>query len=87
MVQMLGWFSAEAARFPAKSLQGLRVSRQSLRQKFQRHESPEFGVLCFVDDTHPSGAQCFQNSVMRDCFSAKRPQVGHCVPMLVAQKS
>jgi hypothetical protein len=40
-------------RFTLESLKGMAVSGQFLREQLQGDGAMEFGVLGFVDDTHP----------------------------------
>ena len=44
------------AGFTAKTLEGLRVARNIVRQKFQGDETAELGVFGFVDDAHATTA-------------------------------
>src|SRR5690349_4138007 len=47
------------AGFTPKSFKGLRVLRQSLRQKLQSDEAAQLGVLSLVDNTHAATAEPF----------------------------
>ena len=67
MVQILGWFSADAAlRLALEACQGLRVLRDLVGQEFQRDKAMQPGVLGFVNHTHPAAAELFNDAVVRD---------------------
>ena len=51
---------------PAKAFQGLRVSRQFIRQEFEGHEAAQFGVLGFVNHAHAATTEFLDNAVVRD---------------------
>jgi hypothetical protein len=79
MVQMLGWFSAEAARASsAKAFQRLLVLGSVFRQEFQGDESPEFSILCLVDDAHPASTKFLQHLVVRDNLPNELGGCAHC---------
>jgi hypothetical protein len=52
--------------FATEAFERLRVFGYSLRMKLQRYEASKFGVLSFVDDTHPAAAEPLDDAVMRD---------------------
>src|SRR5215472_16452561 len=56
------------SRFPAKSLEGLRILSDIVRKEFQSDKAAEFGVFCFVNHTHPTATELFQDAVVRDCL-------------------
>jgi hypothetical protein len=67
MVQILGWFRAEAARASRrKTFKGLGIVRQLPRQKFERNAASEVKVLGLVHCSHTPAAQLFQNAVVAD---------------------
>ena len=45
------------ARFPAKTLQRLRILRDFIRQKFERDEAAKVGIFGLVDHAHATAAQ------------------------------
>ena len=47
-----------------EALESLSVLRQILRQKLERDEAPQPGVLSLVDDTHPPAAELLDDPVM-----------------------
>ena len=67
MVQMLGWFNAEAdCASRSKSLQRELVLCQIFRKEFQRHKTPQLDIFGLIDNTHPAAAQLFHDAVMRN---------------------
>ena len=67
MVQMLGWFRAEAAlRLALEAGQSLRVSGDFIGQELQSDEAAELDVLSLVDHTHPAAAELLDDAVVRD---------------------
>ena len=67
MVQMLGWFKAEAARASRrKRLESLGIVNHIVRQEFQGDEAAEFGIFGFVDHTHPAAAELLNDAIVRD---------------------
>src|SRR2546428_5036601 len=67
MVQILGWFSAEAACASRwKTGEGLRVSSDLIRQELQGNEAMQPGVLGLVNNAHPTATEFFNDAVMRD---------------------
>ena len=67
IVQMLGWFRAEAAlRFAAEALQSLGVLGDFFGQELQSDKTIEPGVLGLVDHTHPAAAELLDDAVVRD---------------------
>ena len=53
-------------RLSTKSFERLRIMRDTFGQEFQRYETTKFGVLGFVDYTHPATPQLLDYAVMRD---------------------
>ena len=51
-------------RLALKASQGLMVLGQFTRQKLERSEPPEPGVLGLIDHTHPAAAKLLYNAVM-----------------------
>ena len=67
MVQMLGWFSAEAAwASRRKRAERLRVASYLIGKEFQRDKPVQPRVLGFVDHAHATAAQ-----LGRGCGSAE----------------
>jgi hypothetical protein len=52
--------------FPAEALQGLRVLGNVVRKEFQSDKALKIGVLGFVNYTHPTTAEPFDDAVVRD---------------------
>jgi len=52
-----------------ETLQRLRVLGHVGGKEFQGNEAAEFGVLGFVDHTHPTAAQFLDDAVVRDGFA------------------
>jgi hypothetical protein len=71
MVQMLGWFRADAARLAPEAFKRLLVPRQFIGQKLQGNEPAKLGVLGFVDHAHAAAAQLLNDAVMRDGLANK----------------
>ena len=65
------------ASFAAEAFEGLRVARDVFRQEFQRDEAAEFGVFRFVNYTHASAAQFFQDAVMSNRPADRRLRFRH----------
>lgn len=89
MVQMLGWFSAEAARSAAEAFEGSRVASQIFGKKLQGNRTVEPRVLCPCTTPHRATAEVFDNAVMRNGLvnhqGAQRDCTSHnsgtcCVP-------
>ena len=67
MVQMLGWFRAEAAcASRSEALQRLRVPGDLFGQKLQGDEAVQPSVLGLVDHTHAATAELLDDAVVRD---------------------
>ena len=56
-------------RFPPEPGQRLRVARYVFWQELERDEAVQPRILGLVDDTHPTAANFFQDSVVRDGFT------------------
>ena len=54
------------ASFAAETFQGLRVSRNIVRQEFESDEAAKFGVLGLVDHTHAAATEFLDDAVVRD---------------------
>jgi hypothetical protein len=52
--------------FAPEAFECLRVMREFIGQKFQRHMTPEAEVFGLVNNTHPPAAEFLQNGVVRD---------------------
>ena len=57
------------SRFPAKTVQSLRVLRDLVWQELQCDEAAEVFVFSLIDNSHPAAAKLLNNSVMRDNLS------------------
>ena len=58
IVQMFGWFNADAALASRlEATEGLRVLGYIFWQEFERDEATQVGVLGLIDDTHASPAE------------------------------
>ena len=67
MVQMLGWFRAEAARASRRKRSSACESlAKVIRQELQGDKAPELRVFGFVDHSHATAAQFLGNPVVRD---------------------
>ncbi len=67
MVQMLGWFRAEAARASRpKAFECLRFLCDIVGKEFQRDEAAELGVLSLIDNTHAAATELLDDAVVRD---------------------
>ncbi len=55
-----------SASLAAEALKSGRVANHAIREKFERHEAAEFGVLGLVHDAHPAAAQLLDDAVVRD---------------------
>src|SRR5262249_34764780 len=55
--------------FTPKSLKRLRVLRQLIRKKFQRHVATELHVFSLVNHTHAAATQPAKNPVMGECLA------------------
>ena len=68
-VQMLGWFSADAARASRWKRSSEEPSLRELgRQELQRDVAAEAGVLRLVDDAHPAAPETADDGVVGDTF-------------------
>jgi len=56
MVQMLGWFRAEAAWARAESGQSCRVFGYRIRQKLKGNKSVKTDIFGLVNDAHAAAA-------------------------------
>ena len=67
MVQMLGWFSAEAAcAFALEAGQSLWVFGYFVGQELQGDKAVQLYVLGLVDHAHAAAAQLLDDAVVRD---------------------
>jgi hypothetical protein len=55
-----------SAGFTSETFQWLRVLRQIFGQELQCHKAPKISVLGFVDHTHASSAEFFDDAIVRD---------------------
>ena len=82
MVQILGWFNAEAARASRRNRSKACPSlARSVRQKLQGDESPKLRILSFIDHAHPTATELLEDAVMRDGLT------DHWAGMLGLQRS
>src|SRR5262249_39178898 len=70
-------------RLALEARQSLRVAGYCLRQKLQRNEAMQPGVLCFVDHTHAATAELFDDPVMRNDLPEQGRNVDHWLRILV----
>src|SRR5580698_10206226 len=64
-------------RLALEAFQGLMVSGYLVRQEFQSHKTMEACVFGSVDHAHPTAAELFDNSVVRDGLADWRLGIGH----------
>jgi hypothetical protein len=69
-------------RFALEASQGLGIFGDFIRQEFESNEAVQAGVLGFVDYTHTSTTELFQNTVVREGLTEERPEVWHLVHIL-----
>jgi hypothetical protein len=62
-------------RFPAETLQSLRVLRDLQRQKLQRNETTELGIFSLIDNSHPATAKFLDDAVMGYGLPDHRAQI------------
>src|SRR4029077_12220542 len=55
--------SGSGLGFAFKARQGLRIAGDFGGEEFQGHETVEFDVFGFIDDTHPATAELFEDSI------------------------
>jgi hypothetical protein len=55
---------------------------QANAQKFQRDETMEANVLCFVNDAHASAAEAFHDAIVRVGLVEERIVAGHVLDIL-----
>jgi hypothetical protein len=72
-------------RLAAETFESLRVARQIFREKFQRDETIQAGVLRFVHDAHATAAKLFDHAVMRNRAVNQGLGIVHAQRMLVAR--
>jgi hypothetical protein len=85
MVQMLGWFRAEAAcASPLEAGQGLRVLGDVMGQKLQGNETVQGDVLGLVHQAHPASAEFLHDAVVRD-GPINRRRLARCATILGGQ--
>ena len=78
MVQMLGWFSAEAgARFLLEALQRVGVLLQIAREKLKRKVASQLAIFGFVHHAHAARAQLFRRiGVVQNALADQGVQCG-----------
>src|SRR5882724_11593250 len=72
------------SRLTPKTLQGLRVLCQGLRQELQGHEPAQLHVLRFINHAHAAAAELLDDVVMRNGLSDQRRRVRHSARILVS---
>ena len=78
MVQMLGWFSAEAAcASRSNRARGLRVARHVRWEELQRHKSTQAGILGLINDPHAPAAEFLDDSVVGDGLANQGGWIWH----------
>jgi hypothetical protein len=65
------------AGFAAETFERLRITDEIFGKEFDGDEAAEFGVFGFVDDTHASAAEFFNDAVMGDGLADRRLGVRH----------
>ena len=58
--------SGSSSRFPAKTLQRLRVIGEFVGKELQRDEPTKLRVLGFIDHAHTTASDLLEDAVMRD---------------------
>ena len=77
MVQMLGWFNADAVRASRrKRLSASGSPARSWRQELQRDGRLQPRVLGFVDDAHAAAAELFDDAVVRQRLTDQSIGIG-----------
>ena len=56
-------------RLAAKAFEGLRILGRIVGKKFQGNEAAKLRVFRFVNDSHPSATEEFEDAVVRDCLA------------------
>ena len=70
MVQMFGWFSAEAVRASRRKRSVVwRIVGAVVRQELQRDRPAELDVFGLIHDAHAARAERFENAVVGDGFT------------------
>ncbi len=65
IVQISGMIEGgSCTRFAAKTTQRFFIVAQLFRQKFERDQTPEVEIFRFIDNTHASAAELFEDAVM-----------------------
>src|SRR5215469_7603226 len=77
MVQSGGGF-----RFPAKAFDSVRIVGDFIWQEFQCDEAVETGVLGFIDNTHATTAESFEDAVMGDGLADEGVGIRHSAVIL-----
>ena len=57
------------ASFATKTLESLRILRRIIGKKFQGNEAAKLRVFRFVNDSHPSATEEFEDAVVRDSLA------------------
>src|SRR5277367_219136 len=76
---------AGRASFAAKSVSGLRIPGGFRGQKFQSDEAAQICVLSFVDDTHATAPEFFEDVVVGDGSPEEWLRIGHLAFILGAR--
>src|SRR5580698_3801503 len=64
-------------RLSLKTRQRVRIACESRWEKFQRDESLEARVFCFVDHAHSASADLLDDAVVRDSAADRRLRIWH----------
>src|ERR1700691_4742062 len=75
------------SRLPPESFERLRVSRQFIRQEFQRNVPAKVGVLSLVNHSHASADKPFDDAVVREGFANQRIGGLHALHILGCKRS
>jgi hypothetical protein len=69
-------------RFTLETREGVGVSRDFWREKLQGNKAVQPGVFRLVDNAHPTTANLFDNTVVRNGLPKKGVSAGHALAML-----
>ena len=82
IVQIFGWFSADAACASRRNRSSARGSRGNVvREEFQGDEAAQPGVLGLIDDAHAASAELGNDAVVRDRppYHERKPWTDGCL--------
>src|SRR5580704_7629957 len=70
------------AGFAAEAFERQSIADEVIGQELQSNEAAEFSVFCFVNDTHASAAELFNDAVVRNYLADQRRGVRHVAHIL-----